>query len=264
MSGPLTPDRIAGCLADLADAFEAAGVWYALTYGTLLGAVRDGDVISWDYDFDLFVREEEVERVLALNPLLAGRGLALSRRRQPGRHLALNPGRAPDFDPRALSILHQGDKVGDLYVFTAFADGVMRRFDAEREVYWCPHSSFPAWFVEERAEATLRGRRYPVPRDAEAFLAGVYGADWRTPYKAVQQGGTARRGTTIHGDRYEPKLREEVAWCLARGWDRARYAGAPAWPRRVLGAGPRGPTPRTRDNSQALWWRTLEELLEHF
>jgi hypothetical protein len=74
------------------------------------------------------------------------------------------------------------------------------------------------------------------------------------------QGGAPREGTTTHGDRYEPKLAAEVAWCVELGWDRSQYAREVPWPRPVRAAGPLGPTPRTVDSSRALWWRTLAEL----
>lgn len=39
---------------------EAAGVRYWLEGGSLLGAVRYGDIISWDYDVDLGIYLEDV------------------------------------------------------------------------------------------------------------------------------------------------------------------------------------------------------------
>lgn len=45
------------------------GIHYHLSYGSLLGLIRDGDeVIPWDYDFDICVHISEIERLLnALN-----------------------------------------------------------------------------------------------------------------------------------------------------------------------------------------------------
>jgi hypothetical protein len=149
-------------------------------------------------------------------------------------------------------------------LFSLFADGVMRRWDFEHEIYWCPHSSFPAYFVEEMTEVKLRGRPYRSVRRPDKWIEGVYGADWKTPYKAVAQGGQGRAGVTVHGDRYEPKLHAEMAWCVAQGWDPARYADAHAWPRPIGGAGPKGPTARTKDNTRSLWWRDLDELRRYF
>jgi hypothetical protein len=252
-------DRLRYCLDRVCGALERAGLWYTLAYGTLLGAVRDGDLIPWDHDIDLLVREEEVPRVLAIRI----DGFRFSPTTRDAGYLAINPGRICNFWTGAIAILHHGRKVGDLYAFTRFADGVLRRYDRATGAYWCPHSSFPAFFVEERASVDVRGRSCAVPAHAERWLEATYGADWRVPYRSVLDGGRPRAGVTNHGDRYEPTLAEQVAWARARGWDPTSYAGSPAWPQPIGGAGPRGPTARTVGSTGSLWWRDLEELVRH-
>lgn len=260
----ITPDLIDRCLRYVAGTLERRGIDYRITYGTLLGAVRDGDVIAWDHDFDIQIGHERMFDVLALNDEIAADGFAFRPTRMPAQALAINPGNLSVFWNCALGIWFRGTKVGDIYVFFPFADGVLRRFDFENEAYWCPHSSFPAWFVEGSARVTLRGREYPTFRAPEKFLAGVYGEDWQTPYRAPMQGGQPRADTTTHGDRYLPKLRAEWQWCVQQGWDYSHYASCPRWPRRIAGAGPIGPTGRTQGTSNALWWRDVDELLTHF
>ncbi len=50
---------------------SAAGTTYFLAYGTALGAVRDGDLIGWDVDADLWLPHTELDRLLtAAVPLL--------------------------------------------------------------------------------------------------------------------------------------------------------------------------------------------------
>ncbi len=256
---PLAPDIIASALFDLHRLFDRHGIWHSLTYGTLLGAVRDGRIIPWDYDFDLFIKPADlplIDEVMADAP----HGLTVERAMIEPAALAVNPERIGPFWGSHLRCFKDGARMGDLYAFTLFEDGVLRRFDLAQDAYWCPHSSFPHFFVEQLGSATIDGQRYPAPQHADMFLAGVYGDDWRTPYQAEMQGGAPREGTTTHGDRYEPKLAAEAAWCEAQGWDRAKYAGEPAWPRPIRAAGPAGPTSRTIDSSRALWWRSLDEL----
>lgn len=261
---PSEQDWIADCLAYLVHRLSQEGIWYSLAYGTLLGALRERDIIAWDYDFDLLIRPSELPRIFALGGRLAEDGFSFRPTRHTASALALNPAGVTEFATAAIGVFHQGFKVGDLYAFSVFADGVMRRWDFERDVYWCPHSSFPAWFVEGEAKVELRGKTYSAVRSPEKWIAGIYGEDWRVPYRAAKQGGALRDGVTVHGDRYEPKLHAEIAWCEAQGWDRSVYANAPAWPRLVGGAGPIGPTPRTERNSRSLWWRDLDELQAHF
>jgi hypothetical protein len=69
---------------------------------------------------------------------------------------------------------------------------------------------------------------------------------------------------TIHSHRYDPKLRAEIAWCEAQGWNRTKYRNELRWPRPIHAAGPIGPTARTESTSRALWWRSAAELIEHF
>ncbi|MFP5378471.1 MAG: hypothetical protein ACLGHP_01685, partial [Vicinamibacteria bacterium] len=155
-------------------------------------------------------------------------------------------------------------KIGDLYAYTLFNDGVLRRYDTSHEVYWLPHSSIPHFFVERLETATLRGRPYPIPQHAGAFLAGCYGEDWQTPYRAVRQGGTPREGVTSYSDRYAPKLAAEIAYAEAHGWSRDKYRHELPWPRPMRGAGPVGDDPRTADTTRAWWWRSRDELLAHY
>lgn len=257
-------DDVADNIHYLHRQLRSRGIWHCLAYGTLLGAVRQGDVIPWDYDFDMFVQPADVPRLLALNTDLAADGYRLEEMPLAGTRLAINPGGIERAVTGHLALMRHGQRCGDLFVFTLFADGVLRRFDVERGVYWVPHNAFPHYFVERLDTASLRGVSYPVPQRAEVWLANLYGADWRQPYRAVMQGGTSRSELTIHAHRYEPRLREEIAWCVAQGWDQSRYRHELQWPRPIHAAGPIGPTPRTADSSRALWWRTLPELIEYF
>ena len=257
-------DWIARCLFGLVVQFDAHGLWYSLAYGTLLGALRDGDVIGWDYDFDVLIRPGDIDQILAWSSPVPGSGYEFIPTVHPSGALAMNPAGVTSFWTAAIGVFHDGAKVGDLYAFSLFSDGILRRWDFTTDVYWCPHSSFPAYFIESEARAPIRGRAFRTVRAPERWIAGIYGEDWRTPYRAVTHGGLLRDGVTIHGDRYEPKLAAETAWCESQGWDRRAYVESHDWPRRIGGAGPVGPTDRTRDNSRALWWRDLTELQAFF
>ena len=47
-------------LKDVASIFKFLKIDYSLDCGTLLGIVRDGDIIAWDNDIDLCVRSSEI------------------------------------------------------------------------------------------------------------------------------------------------------------------------------------------------------------
>jgi hypothetical protein len=257
-------DELARHLAYVQKVLADAELWHCLAYGTLLGAVRDGDVIEWDDDIDLFIEPEEIDSIISTNKSIAGDGYRFEARLRPAGYLAVNPGRVNEFWDASVSILYEGEKIGDLYAFSLFDDGVLRRWDFKNQVYWCPRSSFPDWFLSEVEWVEMRGVSYPAPRDYEKWLEGVYGEDWRVPYKASRVGGTIRPNTTTHGDKFLPKLHAEIAWCRSRGWDQHAYRNQPTWPRSVNGAGPKGPTERTFRNSRSLWWRDIDELLRYY
>lgn len=51
-------------LDELHHVCEANGIEYQLAYGTLLGLIRDGGQIPWDYDTDVFVAYEDKYRLI--------------------------------------------------------------------------------------------------------------------------------------------------------------------------------------------------------
>ena len=254
-------DVVREALARVHAALDRHRIWHCITYGTLLGAVRDGDIIEWDHDFDLFARPSDAPAIAAAFDDLAAEGFRLEREQKSAALLAMNTDDVAWFDPMRLVISHRGRTVGDVFLPSLFDDGVCRMYDFGTEIYWTPHSSFPHFFLQELSVAAIGGREYPAVGHPERFLEAIYGADWRTPYRSVVDGGEGKDGVTTHGDRYEPNLHDQIAWAVERGWDRSVYRGLPAWPRRVGGAGPIGPTARTVGTSRSLWWHDLDELV---
>jgi hypothetical protein len=241
-----------------------AGIWHVLFFGSLLGAVRDGDFIEWDHDIDFLVRHDDRAAIVALNDRLDREHLWFWHGLGAATDLALNPTHLPWYDAAYLSIMHAGGG-GELFAPVLFDDGVLRLYDLERDVYHWPQSSFPAWFVEDLDTVCVRGVDYPIPRAADILLGFLYGDDWRTPIRSVRDGGDQRDDRLANGDVGAPTLAAQVAWCEARGWDRGAYADRPAWPRRIRAAGPGGITyGRAAATSGSCWWHTLEELAEHY
>ena len=48
-------DELFYLLRQVHHALERHGIWHCLMFGSLLGAIRDGEPISWDHDVDLLV-----------------------------------------------------------------------------------------------------------------------------------------------------------------------------------------------------------------
>lgn len=252
-------DRLAFVVERVARALERAGVWHTLAYGTLLGAVRDGDIIPWDSDVDFFIRAGDERRVLHLHSVLAADGILVRQARMVSSVLAVNArGVAAPSGPR-LTIDHEGIRVGDLYPLSLFNDGVLRWYDFEHESYWCPDCSFPHFYMAERSEVLLRGRPYRAPQAAERWLEVIYGPSWRVPFRP---GGARTDDVNVWGYTFKPTLRDELAWCESQGWDRSRYAGQPHWPRMVAAVGPAGWAPRGENPNHVRWWSNLGQIVD--
>nr|WP_275585577.1 methyltransferase domain-containing protein [Blastococcus saxobsidens] len=144
---------------------EALGVEPFICYGTLLGAVRDGDLIPHDDDADLgyLSRHEDPADVvwenLRLSRALVARGYSVLR--HSGGHLQItfaDPGAGQD---------HYID------IFTAFR--------VEGRTYLCFQVGDEELDLREREQLSLRGRSYPAPANSDALLAATYGPGWRVP-----------------------------------------------------------------------------------
>ena len=235
--------RVAESLLYVHDVLARHGIWHALYAGSLLGAVRDGDVIPWDHDFDLLARPIDRQRIVELNDEVAADGYSFRYAFLPSSDLVLVPDGCERFNAAALVVFRGDEPMGDLYTPWLFTDGNLRQYDLMQEIYWCPRYALPYWFVEELGEAELCGRRLPAIRAPERWLEHNYGPDWRVPYRSTQRGGKPKAGMTPLGDRAAPDLADLVAFCEERGWDRSQYAqlGLPRWPRTVAGAGPGHP-----------------------
>jgi len=61
----INPEIAKKNLLDLKKVVDKYGIRYGLMYGTLLGAVREGGFIVYDEDIDLFVLEEDRDKVLS-------------------------------------------------------------------------------------------------------------------------------------------------------------------------------------------------------
>lgn len=260
------PDRrdiLRAALPKIADRLDGAGIWHCLAFGTLLGAVREADVIEWDHDLDLVVRAADVPRIAGLS----GDGLVFEPIHMSGDRLALRPG-GPGSIARvrvpSLGVSHDGVSVGELWAPVLFSDGVLRLYDLDREVALWPQSAMPAFMFDERRNVILGGRAYPAPAHAETMLEWLYGSDWQVPQRSVADGGDPVDGRGRSGDRVTPALAGHIAWCVQRGWDRSVYAGEPRWPRQLAGAGPAGTSDRAATTSGSDWWRTLDEVAENY
>ncbi|MGZ4442868.1 MAG: hypothetical protein ACXVXC_06890 [Nocardioidaceae bacterium] len=163
-------DAVAIALAEkvaaLARDVDAFGVCAFLAYGSLLGAVRDGHVISHDTDADIaylsrFTHPADVAmESFALERYLTARGWEIGRDRI-GRVWA-------DFEDAAGDDRHIDIFVGTVTDGHFFLDRVVEA-DLDRSAF------------EPQSTVTLEGVKILAPADPHALLEATYGPTYLTP-----------------------------------------------------------------------------------
>ena len=179
-------------LGDTIDILGRAGIDYHLDYGTLLGVVRDGDLIPWDGDLDIGVLATDWPALEATFGAFRQRGW----RTPHTERLIRSDGpcwRAGD--PLQVTIA-----TGVLLPTTLGRikmDVVAKYADGDHLWWFCGRMlcRAPAAYFAGRREIAFAGRAARIPAEAEAYLSLIYG-DWRTPrrdYVAHRDDGSALR-----------------------------------------------------------------------
>ena len=133
--------------------------WF-LTGGSLLGAVRDGDFIHWDWDVEVSVLAEEAvqkEGELLKNLIEAG------------------------------FLIFSNDTSIENFKITLKGWGTEfeilgRYLNATKDLRTRNITKVPAYLFKEVETITLRGHDFPAPSPVNKYLEALYG-DWKTPLK---------------------------------------------------------------------------------
>ncbi len=168
-------------IGSVLSALETAGVQPFLAYGTLLGAVRDGDFIGHDSDADLgYVSAHQHPAEAAMESFRLQRrlvGLGYTIQRYSGLAFKVVV-KESDGSPRGLDVFGGFMREGHLYLMGEVG-----------------HPFERAW-LEPRSEVRLAGRTFPAPAVPEHMLEAMYGPTWKVPdpaYKFETPVTTVRR-----------------------------------------------------------------------
>ena len=142
----------------LNEVLASTNIVYGLIFGTLLGAIREGQFIAHDEDIDLYVLDEYKSDVIRLLPELKEKGLKLVR-----------------VNNDELSLM-RNDEYIDIYFFKQSKKFFSRRKRVHNENY-----SIRANLLEETMQFTFLNMIVPVPSNPEYLLKKIYGGNWRTP-----------------------------------------------------------------------------------
>jgi len=166
-------------LLNVTDLLEKSGIPYHLEGGTLLGLVRDGDLLPWDHDLDISIPAEHIARFDVLKRI----ALRLQLWRVSQRYFSA------DSD-------NQGWKAGDLRIFkickrkNIFSKGwpsldIFVKYRHDGKVWWAAKGRImgvDARHYDGHETIEYMGRQLKAPVDYRGYLTAKYG-DWSTPVK---------------------------------------------------------------------------------
>jgi hypothetical protein len=194
-------------IEEVLGALKKAGVDAFPAYGTLLGAVREGQLIGHDSDADLgYVSEhthpvDVVRESFRLQRSLADMGYRISR----------YSGGAFKVD-----VVEADGSVRGLDVFGGFL------FDGHLHLMGEIRTPFEREWIFPLGTCTLEGRELPAPADTDRFLTATYGPSWRVPDPAYKFGTPESTHRRLNGWFRGTRVKREA-------WDRA-YSRLPAEP----------------------------------
>ena len=163
-----------------------------LMYGTLLGCVRNKDVIPYDYDFDFGILFSEIEKILSID--LENKKYRIGKTK--GGTIYSKKSEFKDVEGIwrvSLKVMYEEVAVGDLYIYCRFDDGFMQRYDPINKILFWPMSVYPALLTDTLETGTIRDLKLPIPIYPECLLEYFYGPMWKIPIQANSQGGSGHQ-----------------------------------------------------------------------
>jgi len=135
--------------------FESKGLFFGVIYGTLLGLYRDGALIPWDEDTDMFILEKD--KKILMNSLFDLRALGFELVRKDGGLLSFS----------------RMDEYTDIYIFSKKRTGG----------YSCNFMFLQDLYFDGNAFLYIGDYTIPTVNHIESFLTNAYGPDWMVPIK---------------------------------------------------------------------------------
>lgn len=148
--------------------FKEINIKYWLDYGTLLGAVREGQLIEYDTDIDLGILESDRGKLISLEDRIENDGFYL------------NKDKKLDFYRIALSKINTLH--ADIFFWKKREDGTLYR-----EEYMKKDENkgrdFNEISIRELETRNINNKPYPVPSDPEDFCRFRFGSNWKEKIK---------------------------------------------------------------------------------
>ncbi len=154
-------------LLDFKSVMDKHQIHYGLWFGTLLGAIRENGFIEHDEDTDIFVLEEDKEKVL--NALY-------------------------DFEATGLKVVRYDDK-GEIVSFMRNNDYIDIYFYSKAlNQRVTVDNGIAGKYLESIEMIDFLGTQFPVPNNPKEVVKILYGENWHIPIKNSKPQNTS----TIH------------------------------------------------------------------
>jgi hypothetical protein len=154
----------------LEDLLTRNGIRHWLDFGSLLGAVRNGELVPWDNDADIGIFEEDFEAVRALTPEITAAGYHVIGEMR----ILYGP-----YNWNHVDIWRWWERDGLLETHAAFDTRWIWPGAVDR-------IRFPRSYVEEFEEVRLYGKAFPAPSPVHEFLREHrYGTSYLTPRRPI-------------------------------------------------------------------------------
>lgn len=170
----------------ITDLLDKNDITYWLDYGTLLGAVRNGEIIPWDSDIDLGTLGTEVEKIWSLRNQILEDGYDFRVHQLSGTKSAQASDIIVPEESHTIYVFYSkinklsleipvwdtNPKPGYAWQYTRRWYGACERASGK---------AFSKLYVHPCDEIEMYGRKFSIPDKVEQFLEHRYGHNWRTP-----------------------------------------------------------------------------------
>lgn len=178
-------------LSKIDDVMEKYGIDYFITYGTLLGIIREGEFISYDDDIDLGIIKNERFSWDKLEQAMAEIGMEKKIQFRLNGELTEQTYRVENL---SVDLFLYEEKEGKSVSYVYYQE---EGKEYEKDVFSV--SQNVTSLIERTKKIEIKGRMFSVPKHPELFLEEIYGSDWRVPIagwskeRDVVKGGKGRR-----------------------------------------------------------------------
>ncbi|OAD21065.1 LicD-like protein, partial [Candidatus Thiomargarita nelsonii] len=147
------------------DLLTKHGIFHWLDYGSLLGALRNQEIIPWDTDVDFGFLKADMEKVLALKSKVSKAGYYFDESEPDIFRICYSKNNRQHVD-----LFSWGEKNGQMHSL----------------YYKIDYFDFPPQYLNKLEKIILYGKAFPVPSSIHKFMIDHrYGLDYMTPRRTV-------------------------------------------------------------------------------